>query len=45
MFSDADSVYNGDSLSWSVSGLPDGLTFDAATLTLSGTSGTVGITP
>nr|WP_113866579.1 beta-propeller fold lactonase family protein [Brenneria salicis]NMN92701.1 lactonase family protein with 7-bladed beta-propeller [Brenneria salicis ATCC 15712 = DSM 30166]RBP62461.1 6-phosphogluconolactonase (cycloisomerase 2 family) [Brenneria salicis ATCC 15712 = DSM 30166]RLM30610.1 hypothetical protein BHG07_09830 [Brenneria salicis ATCC 15712 = DSM 30166] len=37
LFSDADSLY-GDNLSWNVSGLPDGLSFDAATLTLSGTA-------
>ncbi|WP_437609396.1 putative Ig domain-containing protein [Erwinia sp. V71] len=41
MFSDPDAVY-GDSLSWQVSGLPDGLTFDAATLTISGTATTLG---
>ncbi len=37
MFSDPDAIY-GDSLSWQVSGLPDGLTFDASTLTISGTA-------
>ncbi|MCL2893171.1 beta strand repeat-containing protein [Brenneria tiliae] len=41
LFSDADSLY-GDSLNWTVEGLPAGLTFDAATLTLSGTAGAVG---
>ncbi|RLM21937.1 hypothetical protein BIY29_12870 [Brenneria alni] len=41
LFNDADSRY-GDSLSWSVSGLPDGLTFDAGTLTLSGAAATLG---
>ncbi|MBJ7222689.1 MULTISPECIES: putative Ig domain-containing protein [unclassified Brenneria] len=41
MFSDADSLY-GDSLTWRVSGLPDGFTFDAATLTISGSSSAVG---
>lgn len=41
LFSDADSVY-GDELSWTVIGLPEGLSFDAATLTLSGTASTVG---
>ncbi|WP_437883777.1 beta strand repeat-containing protein [Pseudomonas sp. LRF_L74] len=40
LFSDADSLY-GDSLTWTVSGLPDGFTFDADTLTISGTSSTV----
>lgn len=37
LFTDPDSVY-GDSLSWSVSGLPEGFVFDAETLTLTGTS-------
>ena len=37
MFSDPDAIY-GESLSWQVSGLPDGLTFDASTLTISGTA-------
>jgi len=41
LFSDADSLY-GDSLSWSVSGLPEGIVFDAETLTLSGISSVVG---
>ncbi|PWC17724.1 hypothetical protein DDT56_05565 [Brenneria corticis] len=41
LFIDADSLY-GDSLNWTVAGLPAGLTFDAATLTLSGTAGAVG---
>ncbi|RMX06858.1 hypothetical protein D8I35_10225 [Corticibacter populi] len=41
LFSEPDAVY-GDSLIWTVSGLPDGVTFDAATLTLSGTATTVG---
>ncbi|MCL2898210.1 putative Ig domain-containing protein [Brenneria tiliae] len=41
LFSDADSLY-GDSLNWTVEGLPTGLTFDAATLTISGTAGAVG---
>ncbi|TBU90035.1 putative Ig domain-containing protein [Phytopseudomonas dryadis] len=41
LFSDADSHY-GDSLSWSISGLPEGLSFDAASLILSGTTSAVG---
>ncbi|THF67244.1 hypothetical protein E6C76_02370 [Pseudothauera nasutitermitis] len=41
LFSDADSLY-GDTLSWTVTGLPDGFTFDAATLTISGTSSALG---
>ncbi|MDX5628241.1 MULTISPECIES: beta-propeller fold lactonase family protein [unclassified Brenneria] len=41
LFIDADSVY-GDALTWRVSGLPDGLSFDAETLTISGNAGTVG---
>ncbi|MFE8146353.1 beta-propeller fold lactonase family protein [Brenneria goodwinii] len=41
LFNDLDSAY-GDSLTWSVSGLPDGLTFDAATMTVSGTAGAAG---
>lgn len=41
LFSDTDSVY-GDHLTWTVSGLPDGLTFNATTLTISGTSSVVG---
>lgn len=41
LFSDADSRY-GDTLTWSVSGLPAGLVFDAATLTLSGTVSALG---
>lgn len=41
LFSDADSVY-GDTLTWAVKGLPDGLTFDASTLTLSGTPANLG---
>lgn len=40
LFSDADSLY-GDSLSWSVSGLPEGIVFNAETLTLSGISSEV----
>ena len=40
LFSDADSLY-GDSLSWSVSGLPEGIVFNAETLTLSGISSVV----
>lgn len=40
LFTDADSLY-GDSLTWAVSGLPEGLSFNAATLTISGTSSTV----
>ena len=38
LFSDAD----GDTLTWTVSDLPDGLSFDADTLTLSGTPTTAG---
>jgi len=41
LFTDADSVY-GDNLSWTVSGLPAGLLFDAATLTISGTASALG---
>ena len=41
LFSDADSIY-GDSLTWTVEGLPEGFTFDAETLTLSGSSTAVG---
>ncbi|MGE0973145.1 putative Ig domain-containing protein (plasmid) [Klebsiella sp. WOUb02] len=41
LFTDADSPY-GDILSWAVSGLPDGFTFDADTLTISGSSSAVG---
>ena len=37
LFSDADSIYH-DTLSWQVSGLPEGISFDAATHTLSGTA-------
>lgn len=37
LFTDADSLY-GDTLSWTVTGLPEGMVFDAQTLTLSGTS-------
>jgi len=33
---------NGDTLTWSVSGLPSGLSFDAATRTISGTTPTMG---
>lgn len=33
---------NGDPLSWSVSGLPSGLNFNAATRTIQGTTGTMG---
>ncbi|MFH2500654.1 putative Ig domain-containing protein [Klebsiella indica] len=40
LFSDADSLY-GDSLTWTVSGLPDGLVFDPETLTISGSSSAV----
>ncbi|MBM7341799.1 putative Ig domain-containing protein [Pantoea coffeiphila] len=39
MFTDADN----DTLSWSISGLPDGITFDAATRTLSGTATSAGV--
>ncbi|MBK0000512.1 putative Ig domain-containing protein [Erwinia sp. S38] len=39
MFTDADN----DTLSWSLSGLPDGITFDAATRTLSGTATSAGV--
>lgn len=38
LFADADSVYADSTLSWSVSGLPDGLSFDPATRTISGTA-------
>ncbi|NIF86052.1 beta-propeller fold lactonase family protein [Comamonas sp. Tr-654] len=41
LFTDADAVY-GDTLSWSVSGLPQGLSFDAATLTITGAASAVG---
>jgi hypothetical protein len=41
LFADAD----GDRLSWSVSGLPDGLTFDAQSLTISGTALATGTFP
>ncbi|WP_455923426.1 beta strand repeat-containing protein [Pseudomonas putida] len=41
LFSDADRVY-GDHLTWQVSGLPDGLSFDAASLTISGTASALG---
>lgn len=41
LFSDPDARY-GDTLTWSVSGLPEGIVFDAATLTLSGASALVG---
>ncbi|WP_300002964.1 putative Ig domain-containing protein [uncultured Cedecea sp.] len=37
LFTDPDSLY-GDSLSWTVSGLPEGFVFDTQTLTLSGIS-------
>ncbi|ENO85319.1 putative Ig domain-containing protein [Thauera linaloolentis] len=40
LFTDADAVY-GDDLSWTVSGLPSGLSFDAATRSISGTSSAV----
>lgn len=42
MFHDPDSIYAGSSLTWSASGLPVGLTFDAATRTLGGTPTTAG---
>ncbi|MEN3068951.1 beta strand repeat-containing protein [Uliginosibacterium sediminicola] len=42
LFSDADSLYADSTLSWSVSSLPEGLVFDAATRTLSGTPSSVG---
>lgn len=41
LFSDADAIY-GDSLTWRMEGLPDGLTFDAATRTISGTATSLG---
>ncbi|MEC5342909.1 beta-propeller fold lactonase family protein, partial [Brenneria populi] len=41
LFIDADSLY-GDSLAWRVDGLPDGLSFDAETLTISGTAADAG---
>lgn len=37
LFNDADAIY-GDTLTWTVEGLPEGLTFDAKTLTISGTA-------
>lgn len=37
LFKDADAIY-GDTLTWTVEGLPEGLTFDAKTLTISGTA-------
>ena len=40
LFTDADALY-GDSLTWAVEGLPAGLTFNAETLTISGTSSVV----
>lgn len=40
LFSDPDSLY-GDTLTWSVSGLPAGLSFDPNTLTISGTTNQV----
>ncbi|TBV13028.1 putative Ig domain-containing protein [Stutzerimonas kirkiae] len=42
LFSDADAIYDDSTLTWSVSGLPAGLSFDPATRTLSGTPSTVG---
>ncbi|KAF1067510.1 MAG: Serine-rich adhesin for platelets [Pseudomonas citronellolis] len=43
MFSDPDSLYSGSSLTWSIVGdLPAGLSFDAATHTLSGTPSATG---
>ncbi|RMV72780.1 Ig protein, partial [Pseudomonas caricapapayae] len=41
LFQDADSVY-GDTLSYSIRGLPIGLNFDASTLTISGVASTLG---
>ncbi|MCV9878654.1 putative Ig domain-containing protein [Brenneria izbisi] len=41
LFTDADSLY-GDRLTWSVSGLPEGLSFDAETLAISGTASNAG---
>lgn len=41
LFSDADARY-GDTLTWSISGLPEGISFDASTLTLSGVTLAVG---
>lgn len=41
LFKDADSIY-GDTLTWTVTGLPEGMTFDANTLTIAGTAAALG---
>ncbi|VXD00606.1 6-phosphogluconolactonase, cycloisomerase 2 family [Pseudomonas sp. 8Z] len=42
MFQDADAQYSDSTLTWSASGLPAGVSFDAATRTLSGTPTVIG---
>lgn len=42
LFKDADSIYGDSTLTWTVSGLPDGLSFDATTRTISGTATAIG---